>query len=234
MWLQLCFFQNVFAFKFNSFVGMGTSPQLWSNALKMSFIKYTFFFFSLSYDKNIFSISHLICWLLAVLGHLIWQSQFGPDVVHKKRKKKKKLEVGIGVHSEQQKDAQWNADWKEEQINQANFCDWQLAKVFSVEVSRTAQLLSHPPSSLCHPLPSLPVLSITFPYTHHHTVVSSLNVSPRSPSISLTFHFIVPLSPTVSHTQHPIFSPGLSLIFLAGIHRQAFKAADWHSFNLVL
>lgn len=143
-------------------------------------------------NKFIFLISSLI--YLAVSGQLMWQSPFGPGDV------KKKIMLASGHILKEKKNAKWNADWKEEKINQASLSDWQLAKVFSVEVSRTAQLLSPVlPLSFCFPLslshPSLassPIITLSSPpkcltkpaqYLSHFSLhCSSSSTIPRPPS----------------------------------------------------
>lgn len=113
----------------------------------------------------------------------------------------------------EERDAKWNADWKEEKINQASLSDWQLAKVFSVEVSRTAQLLSpvlpfsfwFPLSlPLSHPsLASSPIITLSSPpkcltklpqYLSHFSLhCSSSSTIPRIPSHFLSWllpHFL--------------------------------------------
>lgn len=105
--------------------------------------------------------------------------------------------------------------------------DWQLAKVFSVEVSRTAQLLSlslSPPLSRPRSLFLLLFLSLSLRLIHHLPLHPSshcrllLNVSPNSPNISLTFHSIVPPL-QLSLARPPTFSSQpLFFFFRAEMH----------------
>lgn len=138
-------------------------------------------------NQNLFGICDSHCWSLY-------------EALRTHKKKKKPHPQPSGHILKEERDAKWNADWKEEKINQARLSDWQLAKVFSVEVSRTVQLLS-------------PVLRLSFCFSlspgliHHLPLHPSshccllVNVSPNSPSISLTFHSIVPPLPlSLAHT----------------------------------
>lgn len=128
---------------------------------------------------------------------------------HKGRKKKSGA-LASGHILKEKRDAKWNADWKEEKINQASQSDWQLAKVFSVEVSKNSTIaLPRPPSlflfpslSLSHPsLASSPIITLSSPpkrltklpqYLSHFSLhCSSSSAIPRTPS-----HF---LSQSLSH-----------------------------------
>lgn len=102
-------------------------------------------------------------------------------------------------------------------INQASLSDWQLAKVFSVEVSREAQLLSLP-----HSLLSLffsHVSSVTHFLTHHHTILFSWT-SHQTPSIFLHFslHRTSSSNPSLHHTLSFFSLLRLRLIPLGEMH----------------
>lgn len=84
-------------------------------------------------------------------GHLyvMW------GVTGRKKKMIKSIRSASGNILERKKvKGEWNADWKEEEINQGGCFDWQHSEVFSVKVSRRALILFLLPSPfLIHHLP---------------------------------------------------------------------------------
>lgn len=128
---------------------------------------------------------------------------------HKGREKRRALASGHIL--KEKRDAKWNADWKEEKINQARLSDWQLAKVFSVEVSKNSTIaLPRPPLlflfpplslSLSHPsLASSPIITLSSPpkrltklpqYLSHFSLhCSSSSTIPRTPSHLLSLSLL--------------------------------------------
>lgn len=168
----------------------------------------------------------------------MWQWLFGPDVQHKEciKGKKPPLEVGIRAHSEG-REGRVVKCWLKRGENQSSKPVWLTAcqGVFCGGVKNSTIALPRPPSLSV--LPPTPPLS-------HPSLASSPIITLSSPPKRLTklrqylwlfrplfllFHYLsrnLPFSLLVV----PSFSDGGQRC----IHRQPFKAADWHSFNLVV